>query len=53
MAFVAAIAMVSGISVFNAQKSEVMSDVVMANVEALADKNVSTSDLECEGLLGI
>ena len=53
VAFVAAIAMVSGISVFNAQKSEVMSDVVMANVEALADKNVSTSDLECEGLLGI
>ena len=35
-AFVAAIAMVSGINVFNAQKSEPLSDVVMANVEALA-----------------
>ncbi len=37
VAFVAAIAMVAGINVFNAQKSEVLSDVAMANVEALAD----------------
>ena len=29
--------MVSGINVFNAQKSNVKSDVVMANVEALAN----------------
>ena len=35
-AFIAAIAMVSGMNVFNAQKSEVLSDVVLANVEALA-----------------
>ena len=35
--FVAAIAMVCGINVFNAQKSEPLSDVVMANVEALAN----------------
>ena len=35
--FVAAIAMVAGINVFNAQKSEVLSDTVLANVEALAD----------------
>ena len=35
-AFVVAIAMVSGINVFNAQKTEVLSDTVLANVEALA-----------------
>ena len=35
--FVVVIAMVSGINVFNAQKSEVLSDLVLANVEALAD----------------
>ena len=34
--FVAAIAMVSGINVFNAQKSVILSDTVWANVEALA-----------------
>ena len=39
-AFVAAIAMVSGINVFNAQKSELLSDVALANVEALADAEV-------------
>lgn len=37
VAFVAAIALVSGINVFNAQKSDVLSDTVLANVEALAD----------------
>ena len=36
-AFVAVIAMVSGINVFNAQKSETLSDTALANVEALAD----------------
>ena len=36
VAFVAAIALVSGINVFNARKSEVLSDTVLANVEALA-----------------
>jgi hypothetical protein len=36
VAFVAAIAMVSGINVFNAQKSETLSEVALANVEALA-----------------
>ena len=35
--FVAAIAMVSGINVFNAQKSEPLSDIALANVEALAE----------------
>ena len=37
VAFVAAIAMVSGINVFNAQKTEMLSDVALANVEALAE----------------
>ena len=36
VAFVAAIALVSGANVFNAQKSEPLSDVALANVEALA-----------------
>ena len=36
-AFVAAIAMVSGINVFNAQKTEMLSDIALVNVEALAD----------------
>lgn len=36
VAFIAAIAIVSGINVFNVQKSDVLSGVIMANVEALA-----------------
>lgn len=32
-----AVVTLSGINVFNAQKPEVLSDVAMANVEALAD----------------
>ena len=43
VAFVAAIAVVCGINVFNAQKSEVLSEVALANVEALADKTPSSS----------
>ena len=43
-AFVAAIAMVSGINAFNAQKSEVLSDTVLANVEALADSEYLNGD---------
>ena len=38
--FVVAIAIVSGINVFNSQKSEVLSDVAMANVEALASSEI-------------
>ena len=37
VAFVAAIAMVSSINVFNAQKSEPLSEIASANVEALAN----------------
>ena len=36
VASVAAITVVCGINVFNAQKSEALSDVALANVEALA-----------------
>ena len=36
VAFVAAIAMVCGVNVFNAQKVNTLSDVALANVEALA-----------------
>lgn len=35
--FVAVIALVSGINVLNAHKSETLSDVALANVEALSD----------------
>ncbi len=44
--FVAAIAMVAGINLLNAQKPEVLSDVAMANVEALADSEMIVE--ECE-----
>ena len=36
VAFVAAIALVSSINVFNAQKSEKLFDMILANVDALA-----------------
>lgn len=39
--FVAAIAMMAGINVFNAQKTEGLSDVALANVEALAQSEVT------------
>lgn len=43
-AFAVAIAMIAGVNVFNAQKSVVLSDVAMANVEALARGEVGTGD---------
>ena len=64
VAFVAAIAMVGGINVFNAQKLEVLSDVALANVEALAQSETSDEfikktcceavcdDVRCEGCDG-
>ena len=42
VAFVVAIAVMSGINVFNAQKPEVLSDVALANVEALAADSESS-----------
>ena len=41
--FVAAIAMVSGINVLNAQKVIDLSDIALINVEALADDEYSQS----------
>lgn len=47
VAFVVAIAIVSGINVFNAQKSERLSDVALANVEALAADEDYFYTIEC------
>lgn len=38
---VAVVALISGISVFNAQKNNTLSDVALANVEALADEEIN------------
>ena len=46
IAFVATVAMVSGINVFNAQKTETLSDIALANVEALANDE-GTGWLDC------
>ena len=35
---IAVVALVGGINVFNSQKSELMSDIALANVEALAEE---------------
>ena len=43
VAFVVAIALVGGVNVFNAQKANALSDIALANVEALAD---AESDLQ-------
>ena len=51
VAFVAAIAMVSAINVFNAQKSEMLSDVALANVEALADDEIL--NIKCNPLIKV
>ena len=37
VALVAVVGLIAGINVFNAQKAEVLSDIAMANVEALAN----------------
>lgn len=42
MAFVAAIAMISGVNVFNAQKVNALSEIALANVEALAQGEIGT-----------
>ena len=47
IAFVAAIVLVVGINVFNAQKPEALSDVAMENVEALAGDENGYVDLPC------
>ncbi len=42
VAFVAAIAMISGVNVFNAQKVNALSEIALANVEALAQGEIGT-----------
>ena len=42
VAFVAAIAVACGLNVFNAQKSETLSEVALANVKALASAGLVT-----------
>lgn len=41
---IVAIALVAGYNVYSARKSNVMSDLVLANVEALANSRESSSD---------
>ena len=50
IAFVIAVAMVGRINVFNTEKLEVLSDVALANVEALAGGD---DDWYCVGEFGI
>lgn len=50
--FVAAIVMACGINVFNAQKVETLSDVAMANMEALADDESNKMHFWCCGNTG-
>lgn len=47
IAFVAAIVLVVGINVFNAQNPEALSDVAMENVEALAGDENGYVNLPC------
>lgn len=44
-ALVAVVGLIAGINVFNAQKLDVLSDVAMANVEALAQVQNSGSTI--------
>ena len=48
VAFVAAIAVATGIQVFNAQKTEALPEVAMANVEALAADDDTLLSKDCE-----
>ena len=41
---VAAFALIAGMNVYNAQKSDVMSDLALANIEALADGGEGSGD---------
>lgn len=50
---VAVVALISGINVFNAQQSDSFSDIVLANVEALAEtENSYTGLIYLKGELG-
>ena len=47
ISFVVAIAMIGGINVFNAQKSEALSDIALANEEALAQSEGTDLHITC------
>lgn len=52
--FVAAIAMIGAINVFNANKTETLSNIALANVEALANPEIEiafciVADMKCKG----
>lgn len=49
VAVVAAVAFVAGYATYNAQKTEVVSDLVMENVEALATGEVIVGPWYCVG----
>ena len=49
VAVVAAVAFVAGYATYNAQKTEVVSDLVMENVEALATGEVIVGSWYCAG----
>ena len=44
---VVAFALIAGMNVYNAQQSDIMSDLVLANVEALARNEISNCDNGC------
>lgn len=46
ISFVIAIAVIGGLNVFNAQKPIVLSDIAMANVEALAQTETSNNTIK-------
>ncbi|RHL12963.1 MULTISPECIES: NVEALA domain-containing protein [Bacteroides] len=52
-AFVAAFVTVAGYSVYSSQKSDAMSNLMLANVEALAGGEGSGSDIYCCGNSGV
>ena len=50
VALVAVVGLIAGINVFNAQKAEILSDIALANVEALAsDSEHYMEDGVCYG----
>ncbi len=49
---VAAVALASAVNVFNANKSEILSEIALANVEALAEDE-GTLDKDCHYVNGV
>ena len=49
---VAAFALIAGFNVYNSQKSDVMSDLALANVEALASEEGGGNHITCYSGIG-